>query len=118
MWSKTILAFLLSVNIRRAPDTPMEDEEKQKTPRGFRLWFALPAPLLLMLVDMAEDCAIVLTPFVRSKEAGRKAKLAWAGLSVLKALALELCFETGPTDFLDVDVDDGAEHVRVSMRTR
>ncbi|MCE5234433.1 MAG: hypothetical protein ABFC62_03260 [Clostridiaceae bacterium] len=122
MWSKTVTAFLLSVKIRgdRAEPGPREDGARMgKRRRGrFGLWFAFPVPLLLMFVDMAEDWAILLTPFVNNKTAGRVAKLAWAGVRASMALALELCFETGPTDFVDIDVRKRDENVRVRILTR
>lgn len=121
MWSKTVTAFLLSVKIRgggRADSGLREAEAEKKRRDKFGLWFALPVPLLLMFVDMAEDWAILLTPFVNSKAAGRTAKLAWAGLRAAMAVALELCFETGPTDFVNVDVRSNDELVRVRILTR
>ncbi len=123
MWSKTVTAFLLSVRVKkeRAPAEPPpfeEDGEPERKQRGFRLFFAFPVPLLLMFVDMAEDWALLFAPFAKSKTAGRLAKRIWTGVRLLKALTFEICFETGPTDFLDVDVRDKSETVRVRISTR
>jgi len=123
MWSNTITAFIVSVRVKknRAPEakaTEGFDEDKEKKRRGFGLWLALPMPVLLMFVDIAEDLALLISPFVNSKKAGRNTKLVWSGIRFLKAFALELCFETGPTDFVDVDVREKDAVVRVRVLTR
>jgi hypothetical protein len=128
MWSKTITTFLISINIKGQKELDASSEDASDAqPRGgtkkarssrFTLWFALPAPLLLMLVDMAEDWAILFTPFVRSRQSGRFVRHLWTGVRVAKALMMELCFETGPTDFVDVDVQEAREKVRVRVLTR
>ncbi len=123
MWSNTITAFIVSVRVKRnrMPEAePQEnrDEDNKEGRRGFRLWLALPMPVLLMFVDMAEDLALLFSPFVNGKKASRRAKLVWAGMRILHAFALELCFETGPADFVDVDVREKDEAVRVRVLTR
>lgn len=123
MWSKTVTVFLLHVCVKKeralSGSYPLEDgDEPKRKQRGFRFIFALPLPLLLMFVDMAEDWALLLTPFAKSKSAGRLTKRIWAGVRLLKALMFEVCFETGPTDFVDIDVREKSETVRVRISTR
>ncbi len=128
MWSKTISAFLISVKIKEQKELEAYSEgvSEEKPQRGskevrnskFSLWLALPAPLLIMLVDMAEDWALLLTPFVNSKQSGRFIKHFWTGARIVKALVMELCFETGPMDFVDVDVQEATEKIRVRVLTR
>ena len=128
MWSKTISAFLISIKIKEQKELEVFSEgvsedkphsgSKEVRNSKFSLWLALPAPLLIMLVDMAEDWALLLTPFVNSRQSGRFIKHFWTGVRVAKALMMELCFETGPTDFVDVDVQEAAEKVRVRILTR
>jgi hypothetical protein len=123
MWSNTITAFIVSVRVKenRALEAKAQegsDEDKERKRHGFGLWLAMPMPVLLMFVDMAEDLALLISPFVSGKKASRNTKLVWSGLRFLKEFALELCFETGPTDFVDVDVREKDEAVRVRVLTR
>jgi len=92
--------------------------EGGKNHRKFRLFLAFPLPLFLMLVDMLEDAAILFTPFVNSKNAGKRIKAFWSAVMVLKGIAREVCFNTGPLDLVDVDASGKDEKVRVSIVTR
>ena len=120
MWSNTVTALVVSVNAQKGRDcaSPVNDAGKSRRGQKVRFWFALPIPLFLMFLDMAEDWALLLTPFVNSKAAGRRARYAWAGIRVIKELALELCFETGPTDFVDIDANGKNNKARVRILTR
>jgi hypothetical protein len=75
-------------------------------------------PILLMFVDMVEDLVLLATPFINSRKEKQSTKLVLAGMRFLKEFAMELCFETGPTDFVDVDVRETDENVRVRVFTR
>lgn len=96
-------------------DTPREDGKKR---RKFCLYLAFPLPLFLMLVDMLEDAAILFTPFVNSKKAGKRIKAFWSAVMVLSGIAREVCFNTGPLDLVDIDASGRDETVRVSIVTR
>ena len=121
MWSSTISAFVVSVRVKnnRALEAgPYKNSAKDKKQRGFHLWLAFPMPILLMFVDMADDLVLLISPFVKGRQAKHSTKLVWALMRFLKEFAMELCFETGPTDFVDVDVRDKDETVRVRVLTR
>ncbi|HWR19033.1 MAG TPA: hypothetical protein VN608_05375 [Clostridia bacterium] len=121
MWSNTISAFIVSVRVKknRALEAmQLEGCAKDKKQRGFLFWLALPMPVLLMFVDMAEDLVLLISPFINSSKAKHSTKLVWALMRFLKEFAMELCFETGPTDFVDVDVRETDENVRVRVLTR
>lgn len=121
MWSNTISAFIVSVRVKKnraLEAVPHEGYAKNKKQRGFRLWLAFPMPVLLMFVDMAEDFVLLASPFINNRNAKHSTKLVWALMRFLKEFAMELCFETGPTDFVDVDVREADETVRVRVITR
>lgn len=113
MWNKQVFLFIFSINI------------KNKTQKRVRLFFALPVFVVLSLIDMFDDMCIlfsVLCPNAsyKTSENGIQpiSKLTRTISGTVFDFAWEFAFKTGPMDFVDVDVENKNELVKVKILTR